>query len=302
MPPTDGHGRGSSAGGLRTRVAAYISLGKPGLTLMSVSTALAGGLLAPGGTESLWLLFAIGGGTFCVGSGAVALNQYREREFDALMQRTRKRPIPRGSIIPSRALTFGLLLAAVGFGILAFTTLLATVLALVTLLMYVLVYTPMKRSTHFATAVGGLPGAIPPLIGWTAITGNIAPEAYVLFLVLFLWQMPHFLALGWMYRKDYDLGGYRLLPSVDRTGATTARIIMVYTWALLPASVLPFILGMAGILFVILVTVLWISFFVPALRLSHDISDAHARAVFRASLLYVPAFFGSIGLDRLLQL
>ena len=302
MPPTDGHGQGSSAGGLRTRVAAYISLGKPGLTLMSVSTALAGGLLAPGGTESLWMLFAIGGGTLCVGSGAVALNQYREREFDALMQRTRNRPIPRGSIMPSRALTFGLLLAAVGFGILACTTLLATVLALVTLLTYVLVYTPMKRSTHFATAVGGLPGAIPPLIGWTAITGNIAPEAYVLFLVLFLWQMPHFLALGWMYRKDYDLGGYRLLPSVDRTGATTARIIMVYTWALLPASVLPFILGMAGILFVILVTVLWISFFVPALRLSREISDAHARAVFRASLLYVPAFFGSIGLDRLLQL
>ena len=206
MPPTHGHGQGSSTGGLRARVAEYISLGKPGLTLMSVSTALAGGLLAPGGTDSMWPLLGIGLGTLCVGSGAVTLNQYREREFDALMQRTRRRPLPRGSITPSHALSFGILLAAAGIGILASTTLLATFLALLTLLTYVLVYTPMKRSTHFATAVGGLPGAIPPLIGWTAITGNIAPEAYILFLVLFLWQMPHFLSLGWMYQERLCAG------------------------------------------------------------------------------------------------
>jgi protoheme IX farnesyltransferase len=140
------------------------------------------------------------------------------------------------------------------------------------------------------------------VIGWTAVTGGVGPEAYILFLVLFLWQMPHFLSLGWLYRKDYELGGYRLLPSLDRTGAITARIIMVYTCALLPASVLPFILGMAGDVFLALVVVLWISFFIPVLRLSREISDVHARRVFLASLLFVPAFFAAIGLDRILAL
>jgi heme o synthase len=302
MVPPEGHGEGNSRIGLRSRVAAFISLAKPGLTLMSVSTALAGGLLAPRGIDSPWRLLAIAAGTLFVGGGAVALNQYREREFDALMQRTRKRPLPTGLLRPEQALFFGILVAAAGIAILATTTLLATVLALVTLFTYVLVYTPMKRSTHFATAVGGLPGAIPPVIGWTAITGTMSLEAYILFLVLFLWQMPHFLSLGWMYRKDYELGGYRLLPSLDRTGAVTARIIMVYTCALLPASVLPFILGMAGILFLGLVIVLWLSFFIPVLRLSREISDAHARRVFYASLVYVPAFFLAIGVDRILGL
>ncbi len=287
---------------LHSPLAAYVSLGKPGLTLMSVSTALAGALLAPGGPSLPVHLALVASGTFLVGSGAVALNQYRERSYDALMPRTLKRPLPAGVIPPRNALIFGCLLVALGVFLLAWTTVLATSLAALTVVSYVLVYTPMKRISHFATAVGGLPGAIPPVIGWTAITGAFAPHAYVLFLVVFLWQMPHFLALGWMYRRDYEAGGYRLLPSIDPSGGVTARIIMVYVWALLPASVLPYIMGMAGPLFLLLVIVAWLAFVVPALRFQREISDVHARKVFLASLVYIPAFFISIGIDRLVDL
>ena len=301
---TSSEGRAHEGTGSRQRspLAAYVSLGKPGLTLMSVSTALAGALLAPDGPSHPEVLLLVAAGTFLVGSGAVALNQYRERAFDALMQRTRLRPLPAGMIHPRNALIFGSLLALTGTILLTYTTLLAASLAALTIASYVLVYTPMKRVSHFATAVGGLPGAIPPVIGWTAMTGTFAAQAYVLFLVVFLWQMPHFLALGWMYRKDYEEGGYRLLPSLDTTGEVTARIIMVYIWALLPASVLPFILGMVGPLFLALVIVAWLLFVVPALRFRRVISDSNARALFLASLLYIPAFFISMGIDRILGL
>jgi protoheme IX farnesyltransferase len=218
------------------------------------------------------------------------------------MQRTRERPLASGAIAPVYGLIFGIGLAVPGVVILACTTAAAAGLAVVTLATYLLVYTPMKRRTHFATAVGGIPGAIPPVIGWTAVTGSFGPEAYVLFLVVFLWQMPHFLALGWMYRKDYAAGGYKLLPSIDATGEITARIIMVYSCALLPASVLPFVLGMTGIVFVALVGAAWVAFMIPVYRLVRTMNDANARKVFHASLIYIPAFFASIGIDRLLGL
>ena len=302
MTSPKGQAEGEKGSASQNHIAAYASLAKPGLTLMSVSTALAGAMLAPDGLSHPSDLALVAAGTLFVGSGAVALNQYLERDFDALMQRTRKRPLPSGAISPLKGLVFGCLLAVLGVALLAGTTLLAAGLAILTLASYVLVYTPMKRTSHFATAVGGLPGAIPPVIGWTAVTGTFAPQAYVLFLVVFLWQMPHFLALGWMYRKDYAAGGYRLLPSLDTTGEVTARIIMVYIWALLPASVLPFILGMAGPVFLVLVSAAWLAFMVPAYQHSRQISDANARKVFRSSLIYIPAFFLSIGIDRAISL
>lgn len=287
---------------MRSRLSAYLSLAKPGLTMMSVSTALAGALLAPGGLSHPTLLLLVAIGTMLTGGGSIILNQYAEREYDARMKRTRARPIPAGRILPARALLSGCFLAVLGIGTLLFTSWIAAILALITLGTYVFVYTPMKRRTHFATAVGGLPGALPPVIGWTAVTGGFAPEAYVLFLVVFLWQMPHFLALGWMYREDYAAGGYRLLPSVDTTGRSTARIVMVYTCALLPASVLPYVLHMAGEAFLVLDLVTWVLFFVPVYRLATEVTDERARMVFLVSLLYIPAFFGAIGIDRILGL
>lgn len=302
MTSPKGQAEGDKGSASKNHIAAYTSLAKPGLTLMSVSTALAGAMLAPDGLSHPMVLALVAAGTLFVGGGAVALNQYLERDFDALMQRTRKRPLPSGIISPRNGLVFGCLLAVLGVALLAGTTLLAAGLAVLTLASYVLVYTPMKRTSHFATAVGGLPGALPPVIGWTAVTGTFAPQAYVLFLVVFLWQMPHFLALGWMYRNDYAAGGYRLLPSLDSTGQVTARIIMVYIWALLPASVLPFILGMAGPVFLVLVCGAWLAFMFPAYQLTRQISDGNARKVFRASLIYIPAFFLSIGIDRAIGL
>lgn len=280
----------------------YLSLAKPGLTLMSVGTAVAGALLAPGGSSEVGTVLAVAAGTVGVGGGAVILNQYRERGPDALMDRTRGRAIPAGKVPPRHALVLGLALGATGLAILSATTALAVVLALLTFVVYVLVYTPMKRSTHLATAVGGIPGAIPPVIGWAAVTGSIGPPAYILFLVLFLWQMPHFLALGWMYREDYARGGYRLLTSVDPAGTVTTRVILVYVAALLPASVLPFVTGMGGWIFLAGVLAAWTAFFVPSLRFLRDVTDRNARSVFIASLVYVPAFFLALGIDRLLML
>jgi heme o synthase len=298
LPNEQGAGRESGPSG----ISAYVSLAKPGLTLMSVGTAVAGALLAPRVPNPVSALVLVAAGTLLLGSGCVALNQFLERDYDRMMRRTRNRPIPTGRIAPRAGLLFGSALAAAGITALAFTTLLAMLLGIVTLLSYVFVYTPMKRRSHFATAVGGLPGAIPPVIGWTAMTGSFSAEAYVLFLVVFLWQMPHFLALGWMYRQDYAAGGYRLLPSLDGTGHTTARIILVYTAALLPASVLPMVLGMTGWTFLVLDVIAWLAFFLPVLGLVRSMTDENARNVFHASLLYVPAFFASIGIDRILNL
>lgn len=287
--------------GRPSRVSAYVSLAKPGLTLMSVGTAIAGALLAPHEAFRLTNLILLAAGTLLLGGGCVALNQFLEREYDGRMRRTRQRPLPAGTITPVAGLLFGASLALAGLAALAFTSMLAVALGITTLLSYAFVYTPMKRRSHFATAVGGLPGALPPVIGWTAMTGSFATEAYVLFLVVFLWQMPHFLALGWMYREDYAAGGYRLLPSVDSTGKITARIILVYTCVLLPASVLPMVLGLAGWTFLILDVIAWLAFFVPVIRLARSMTDEHARKVFLASLLFIPAFFGSIGIDRLMM-
>ncbi len=285
----------------QTSAAGYLSLTKPGLTGMSVGTAVAGAILAAEGWQDYGRIVAVAVGTFLVGGGAVALNQYAERAFDALMHRTRRRPLPAGTLTPNQGLVFGLGIALLGLLTLAtFTTTLAASLAGGTITIYLLVYTPLKRKTHLATAVGGIPGAIPPVIGWVAITGSISIEAYVLFLVLFLWQMPHFLALGWMYREDYMRGGYRLLTSLDATGKITSRIILVFLWALLPASMLPFFLGMAGSTFLAGVFLGWILFVIPSYRFLADVTEKHARAVFLVSLAYIPLFFGLFALDRLL--
>jgi len=270
---------------------------------MSVGTAVAGALLAPEGWQHIDRIIAIVLGTILVGGGAVALNQYAEREFDALMNRTRRRPLPACLLRPGQGLLFGLLMALGGLLVLAaLTTAVATSLAGITIAVYVLIYTPLKRRTHLATAVGGIPGALPPAIGWTAITGTISIEAYALFLVMFLWQMPHFLALGWIYRQDYSRGGYRLLTAVDPTGKVTSRIILVFLWALLPASVLPFFLGMTGVTFLLGAVLAWVLYVVPGYGFLQNSSEKQARVLFVSSLLYVPFFFGLFALDYVVKL
>jgi protoheme IX farnesyltransferase len=227
------------------------------------------------------------GGDLLVGGGA-RLNQYAERVFDALMHRTKLGRFQES--FPERRLLFGLILEVAIWHPSAFTSPLATTLAGVTIASYLLLYTPLKRKTHLATAIGGIPGAMPPVIGWVAITGSLSIETYILFLVLFLWQIPHSLALGWMYRTDYIRGGYRLLPAMDPTGAVTSRVILLFVLTLIPASVLPYAAGMAGFVSLLGVVGAGIVFLGPALSFARVVSDKGARALFLASF-HASVFF-----------
>ena len=225
---------------MTNKISAYLALTKPGLTFVSVSTAVGSAYLASVGTDSLILLWHVFLGTFIAGGGAGALNQYLERDYDARMTRTGLRPLPAHRIAPNNVLIFGLILSTAGCLYLAFfTTMMAALLTVATLIVYLLIYTPMKRRTPFATVIGGIAGALPPLIGWTAITGNISLAALSLFFILFFWQTPHFLALAWMYRADYERAGYKTITVLDSTGGAASRQILIYCTTLVPASLMP---------------------------------------------------------------
>ena len=276
-----------------------LALTKPGLTAMSVCTAAGGAYLAGGSDPSYSGILFIVVGTFLVGGGAVALNQFLERAYDARMKRTERRPLPAGHVSPLTALLLGLGLVLAGVLVLGATSNgLAAVLAIITVVTYVALYTPLKRFSHFATALGGVPGALPPVIGWVAVRGTITIEAYILFLLLYLWQIPHFLSLAWMYREDYARGGYRLLPVFDHSGVTTSRLVVVYTSALIPASILLTASGMMGSLFLYGGILAGIGFLVPSTQFVRDRSAVAARRVFLASLLYLPVILILMVLDR----
>ena len=287
------------AASLPVRGEHLLALTKPGLTAMSVCTAAGGAYLAGGSDPSYSGILLIVVGTFLVGGGAVALNQFLERAYDARMKRTERRPLPAGHVSPLTALLLGLGLVLAGVLVLGATSNgLAAVLAIITVVTYVALYTPLKRFSHFATALGGVPGALPPVIGWVAVRGTITIEAYILFLLLYLWQIPHFLSLAWMYREDYARGGYRLLPVFDHSGATTSRLVVVYTAALIPASILLSASGMMGSLFLYGGILAGIGFLVPSTQFVRDRSAVAARRVFLASLLYLPVILILMVLDR----
>jgi protoheme IX farnesyltransferase len=276
-----------------------LALTKPGLTAMSVCTAAGGAYLAGGNDPSYVRIIFVVAGTFLVGGGAVALNQFLERTYDARMKRTEHRPLPAGHVSPPVALLLGIGMVLAGVIVLAATTNgLAALLAMLTAVTYAAVYTPLKRFSQFATAVGGVPGALPPVIGWVAVRGGITIEAYILFLLLYLWQMPHFLSLAWMYRDDYARGGYRLLPVFDHSGVTTGRLVVVYTAALIPASILLSAGGMMGSFFLYGGILAGVGLLVPSFRFLRDRSITSARRVFFASLLYLSVILILMVLDR----
>ena len=283
-----------------SRAKEYLALTKPGLTLMSVATAVGGSSLALGDSTATTALLHTFLGTLLVGAGAGTLNQFSEREHDALMTRTALRPLPSGRVTPSGALLFGMLLSIVGVAYLAlFTNLLAALLAATTLVTYLFVYTPLKRVTPFAVVLGGIPGALPPMIGWAAVRGDVSIGAWSLFAILFFWQMPHFLALAWLWRDDYARAGYRMLTVVDTRGVVTRRQILVYSLALLPASVLPTYAGVLGPFYFVGAGTLSLGFLLLALRLFREHSNAHARQLFLGSLLYLPFLVLLMILDRM---
>lgn len=275
----------------RPKVLDYVTLVKPELTLLSVGTTLVGYSLGASGHFMPLLFFSTFLGTAFVGGGAGALNQFIEREFDALMKRTQDRPIPAGRTSPSSALLFGAVLAVLGVAILSIlVNPLTGFLACATLVTYLFLYTPLKRVTPLSTLVGAVPGAIPPVMGWTAARNTIDGPAWGLFVVLFLWQMPHFLSLAWVYRKDYERAGYRMLTVLDPEGTRSALQMLFFSAGLIPASVILgwssglnpfFFLGTAGIGVAFTLTSVYF------LRLK---SNRAARQVFVASILYLLAW------------
>ncbi len=276
----------------RSAVFEYAALTKPELTLLSVMTAVCSASLASSRGSSVLPILHAAVGTLLVGAGAGALNQYFERAFDAKMKRTEQRPLPSGAVRPQDALFFGSACAAAGIVYLAAAAnAAAALLALITLVSYVFVYTPLKRKTPFATVVGGVPGALPPLIGWAAVRGGLTMEAWSLFFILFFWQMPHFLSLAWMYRNDYARAGFKILTVLDPAGEATSRQILIYTIALAPASVLPTLLGMAGLAYFYISMTLSCAFLLLAIRFIKLRTGGAARRLFLASLVYLPAEF-----------
>ncbi len=273
-------------------IADYAMLMKPELTLLSVLTAVGSAFLALNRSLHYYLLVHAFIGTILVGGAAGVLNQYFERRYDALMKRTERRPLPSGRIQPAEALFFGIVLGVAGLSYLAlFTNWAATSLAVLTLVSYLAIYTPLKRKTPFATVVGGIPGALPPLIGWAVVRGSISMEGWSLFFILFFWQMPHFLSLSWMYRNDYTRAGYKLLTVLNPSCAVTSRQILVYSIALVPASLMPMLVGITGMFYFIGALMLSVGFLAIAIRLYFVRTNFAARKLFYASLLFLPALF-----------
>ncbi len=288
---------------VRARWLDFLELTKPRIGLLVLFTVAIGALLtnqAP--LDLLQLLHALVG-TALVASGASALNQWLERHTDARMRRTENRPLPAGRLSNVEVAAFGFTLAAGGLAymFILMTHPLAAVLTAMTLVSYVFVYTPLKRKTTLNTLIGAVPGALPPVIGWTALTGSIDTTALVLFGIVFFWQIPHFLAIAWMYREDYARAGLKMLPVVDADGAATSRQMLLYTLALIPISLLPtFALG-ASPMYAFGAMGIGVFFLRSVVGFVAAPAQARARKVLHASLVYLPGVMGLLLLERLIR-
>ena len=283
----------------RSRAGDFLTLAKPGLNSLVVATTLGGYYMATGRDGNLGTMLATGAGTALVAGGSAAFNQLLERDADARMHRTRNRPLPDGRLQLSEATLFGSVLSIAGLMVLAMgANLMAAAVALATLLTYAAVYTPLKSRTAFSTVVGAIPGALPPVIGWAAGGGSIGPAALALFAIGFCWQLPHFLAIAWIYREDYARAGFPMLPVLEPDGRSTARQAVAYGAALVPASLAPAALGMAGTLYAIGALLLGVFFLALAVRFSMARTVPNARALFFGSLLYLPALWALMIANR----
>jgi protoheme IX farnesyltransferase len=272
------------------RVAAFVSLTKPRIALMVLLTVAVGFLQGSRGASHPLTLALTLLGTGLVAAGASVWNQVIERHSDARMRRTASRPIPQGVVGAPEAAVFGSVLATVGVALLALGPHpIAATIAVATFLLYVVVYTPLKRVTTLNTAVGAVPGALPPVIGWAAATGRLGAEAWAMFLIVFLWQFPHFLAIAWLYRDDYARGGHRMLPLADPSGAMTGRQAAGYALALVPGGLLPAAVGLAGPYYFLGALALGLFYLAAALRFWARADEAAARRLLRASFVYLPA-------------
>ena len=277
------------------RVADFVALTKPRLNSLVVATAGVGYYLGAGAGLDLAVLLHVLVGSALVAGGAAAFNQVAERDIDQVMQRTRLRPAAAGRLTPIEGRLFATTLSVAGLLELALrVNALAAAVALTTLISYAAVYTPLKRRTPWATLVGAVPGALPPVIGWTAARGALTVEAWILFGIVFLWQLPHFHALSWLYRDDFGRAGLPLVATRDPGGRRTALQALLCTAALLPLSLAPALVGMTGPHHVAVAGLLGVLFLGLAVRFLARRSEARARALFLGSLIYLPLFWVSL--------
>lgn len=289
----------AGARGLGARVRDYLELTKPRITALVLVTAAAGFTMASPGAPALALLAHTLLGVALVAGGTSAMNQVLERDVDALMRRTRERPLPAGRIATVPAAVFSGALAAGGIAYLAFTVNPLTAgLAAASFTLYDFLYTPLKRVHSFSTVIGAVPGALPILGGWTAAGGGLDAGGWALFGILFLWQLPHFLALAWILREDYGGAGLRMLSVGDADGFHTRHQTLVYTLALVPTTLLPAVLGLAGALYFGTAVALGGGFLWVAARFCRNAASEGARRVFRYSILYLPVLLLVLVLDK----
>ena len=277
----------------------YVDLTKPSILVMVLITTLLGYYLGNDGISSWLNLFWTLLGTGLSAGGAGALNQYLEREQDKRMERTRNRPLPSGLIQPLDALLFGLILVLIGSILLVWkVNLLTGFLSLMTAFLYVLIYTPMKKLTWLNTSMGSIPGALPPMGGWTAATGSIDSGAWILFAILYLWQHPHFFAIAWMCKEDYKKAGFKMLPVVEPNGSRTIRQIFWHLSLMIPVSLLPFISGMMGTVYLAGASLLTLGYFCSAIPMLRLKSKENASKILKASVFYLPLLFVIIIIDK----
>ena len=284
---------------LTVTIRSYIDLMKPNILLMVLITTLLGYYLGSDGeiiwAHLIWTMF----GTSLSAGGASVLNQYLERDQDKIMERTRKRPIPSGIIKPQNALIFGILSVIIGSIILVTKiNMLTGFLSLLTAFMYVLIYTPMKKFTWLNTSIGSVPGALPPMGGWTAATENIDSGAWILFAILYLWQHPHFFAIAWMCKDDYEKAGFKMLPVIEPNGKRTIIQILWHLSLLFPVCLLPVINGMNGKIYLYGVMIITMFYFLSALPMIYEKSYKNASRILQASVLYLPALMIIIIIDK----
>lgn len=281
--------------GLRADLSA---LTKPRITLMVVLTTAVGYAVAAPQFDWTVFLHTLAG-TALLASGSSVYNQWLERRNDARMQRTAQRPLPAGRMQPAVAFSIASALSAAGaLWLWLWVNPLTAWVGLATLALYVIVYTPMKRWTSLNTVVGAVPGAMPPMMGCTAATGAIGPIAWALFGILFLWQMPHFLAIAWLYRSDYEAGGLPMLPVGDPDGRRTSLQMALYAAALVPVSILPTVLGFTGLVYLVGAVLLGAAYFLVALRFGRTFDARDARKLLLASVAYLPAVLILMVIDR----
>jgi heme o synthase len=279
---------------------AYVVLTKPDVTFLVVITTLAGFYLGSNGPIEWATLLSTVCATMLVAGGTAALNQYVERDLDAVMRRTAARPLPTGQLRPRDALIFGVLTIVAGAAWLALAAnMLAALVALTTTVLYLGLYTPLKKRTPLSTAVGAIPGALPPLIGWAAAHGSLSLGGWILFAILFFWQFPHFMSIAWMYREDYARAGIKMLPVVDRDGNSTFRQIICTSAILVWVSALPAVIGMAGIGYFFLALVLGMILLQVSLWANRSRTNARAKWLMHATVAHIPLLLICLVLDKL---